>query len=259
MSVRFRISSLGCLVSTLLLAVTSAHAQEVALNPKGKERKAQQDGTEHPPGTYAGVKPGGAAPPGNLAKPGSRPVEITWPGFQMQPDGSSRVFLQTTVPVDARPTMAGNKVIVDLGNALIVVGTNRFPLFTQYFNTPVTRVEIKRARKHTTLEITLRAPIEPRVSSEQAPSGFHFLYLDFPAGDYAPKTAPIETSAAPLPPPKPEGADYDNPSHLEGGATGQGRASASTAMDGELPPGMAKPKAKAKTKTKASGSLKIGM
>lgn len=265
MLVRSATSSMVCLTATLLLATASAHAQEIALNPEAnggktaKRGKGQLDATEHPPGTYAGVKPGGAAPPGTLAKPGAQPVEITWPGFQMQPDGSSRVFLQTTVPLDGRPVMAGNKLTMDLGNALIV-GASRFPLYTQFFNTPVTRVEIRRARKHTTLEITLRTPIEPRISNERAASGFQFLYLDFPAGDYLPKTASVERQGAPPPPPHPEGPGYDDPpSHIDGEPGPS--ASASTAMDAELPPGMAKPKgkAKAKAKRKASSSMRVGM
>ena len=41
---------------------------------------------------YVGEEP----PPIPGTKPGSTPPAITWPGFQMQPDGSSRVFVQMT-------------------------------------------------------------------------------------------------------------------------------------------------------------------
>jgi hypothetical protein len=182
----------------------------------------------------------------------------------MQPDGSSRVFLQTTVPIDAQPAIVGNQMRIDLGDARIV-GTNRYPLYTQFFNTPVTRVAVRREKKRTILELTLRLPVQPRLSTEQAPSGYHFLYIDFPIGDYLPKAA-TATRAAPPPPTRVEGTALEPaaPTHLETSAgnqaQGSGRASGAinTSMDRELPPGMAKPKAKATTKTSTSGSLKIG-
>lgn len=160
--------------------------------------------------------------------------------------------------------MVGNQLQIELGDARIV-GPNRLPLYTQFFNSPVTRIEIKRAKQRRTLEISLRAPVQPSISSEQAASGYHFLYLDFPAGDYLPKPAPVAHREAPPPPPKIEGAGLEE-GQIEGAANGRAQGSArsraklDSSMDRELPPGMAKPKAKATTKstTKASGSFKIG-
>ncbi|MFI5309225.1 MAG: AMIN domain-containing protein, partial [Polyangiales bacterium] len=233
----------------LLLLLAPAQAQKVAQNDEGGEDTEARLETEHARGSYAGVKPGGDAPPGNtVAKPGDKPAEITWPGFQMMPDGSSRVFLQTTVPLDTQASMLPNKVVIDLGNVRIV-GTNRFALYTKFFNTPVTRVEIKQAHKRTTLELALRAPAQPRISTERAKSGYFFVYVDFPPGDYLPKgTAP----EARLPPPAPGG---EPPSSLPPPPPAPPRrasASADTSMDAELPPGVAKPKAKAKSSTKGS-------
>lgn len=231
----------------LLFAASSVQAQEVALSPRNADQK---DEAEHPRGSYMGVKPGGPEAPAIPATPGATPAGITWPGFQMRPDGSSRVFLQTTSPVTVVPVMRDGKLIVDLGDARVEGETNRLPLFTQFFNTPVTRIEIKRENNRTLLEISLRVAVEPRVSGEQAPSGFHFVYLDFPAGSYLGKPLPPLTAN-----PKAAGDPQpEAPAHLEGdvsgSASGKAKASASAdaSMDAELPPGQAKGKAKGKAK-----------
>jgi hypothetical protein len=247
--------------SALLLSAVQAHAQDLALSEEGAAAKA--DG-EHPRGSYMGVKPGGDESPATRAKAGSTPPAITWPGFQMRPDGSSRVFVQITTQVDVSAALVDGKVIVDFGNVAIAGSNNRRPLVTKFFNTPVTSVEVKRANKRTTLVLTMRAPIEPRVSQEQASSGFHFVYVDFPPGSYRPN----EPQAAAAPPPGPLAApdppeaatpeSRDPPAHLDGSASGS--ASADASFDAELPPGMGKTKAKAKArgKAQAGGSFRLG-
>src|SRR5688572_6840603 len=84
------------------------------------------------PGAYAGVKLGGEQAPPGPRRPGTG-VAVTWPGFQMRPDGGSCVFLQSTAPLSVQPVKGQNKWIVDLGKAR-VDGTNRLPLETHYFN-----------------------------------------------------------------------------------------------------------------------------
>jgi hypothetical protein len=237
-------------------AAPAAHAQEVRLAP--------DDGTgEHPAGVYTGVKPGGNEAPAVPVKAGVTPATVTWPGFQMRPDGSSRVFLQTSVSVTTAGSLLKRSFVVELGDAPIAGDTNRFPLLTQHFNTPVTRVELKRANRHTTLIITLRADVQPQVSSEQAQSGFFFLYVDFPAGNYLAMSGEPSVS-----PPRPtDGAALDTapsapspPSPpapvASAGAGANASAQVSAGTDSERPPGIAKPKAKAKAKT--SGKAKIG-
>jgi hypothetical protein len=153
--------------------------------------------------------------------------------------------------------MANEKLlVVDLGDAGVAGPNNRRPLYTSYFNTPVTRVEIKRAKKRITLELTLRVAVQPRISSEQAKSGFYFVYIDFPPGTYVAAPAPPAPNAPP-PPPVTDAVRLDSPPSPDAPSAldENGGASASTAMDGELPPGMAKPKAGAKAKTKAGFKL----
>lgn len=234
-----------------------AHAQEVSLGPPAPQADGAQ-AAEHPAGVYTGVKPGGNEAPAVPVKAGVTPATVTWPGFQMRPDGSSRVFLQTSVSVTSTGNLQKRSFTIDLGDAPIAGDTNRFPLLTQHFNTPVTLVELKRVNKRTTLVITLRADVQPQVSTEQAKSGFFFLYVDFPAGNYLGMAAD-PTASAPRPT---DGAALDaappDPSHLEADVAASAGASAGARVDAsadaELPPGVAKPKAKAK----ASGKAKLG-
>lgn len=246
----------------VMLVAANAHAQELSLGPGDDMKESAPQAAMHARGAYAGVKAGGDQAPAIdvPAKPGTTPASITWPGFQMQPDGSSRVFLQSTAPLNAQAAMTNDKtLVIDLGDASVASHNNRRPLYTSYFNTPVTSVTIKSVKKRITLELTLRAAVQPRISSEQAKSGFFFVYIDFPPGHYV--AAPAPRPSAPPPPPVTDGARLDNtPSTLDegGGASAGTHLHASTAMDGELPPGMGKAKASGKGKAKAKGGLKLG-
>src|SRR5690349_12361780 len=142
MRVRSRSKLAWSLAAAGLFASHDAAAQDINLTAKAQE----ESGARHPRGTYMGVKPGGDEAPGIGARPGQQPAAVTWPGFQMRPDGSSRVFIQTTVPVDPNIAAGGNRVVVDLGDAQIVGKANRLPFYTQFFNTPVTSVELVRNR-----------------------------------------------------------------------------------------------------------------
>ncbi len=248
----------GTLAVAWLLTVASGRAQDLSLTGGARDdsapAKTPTPPDEHKRGVYCGVKPGGAAPRGTDAKPGQRPPEITWPGFQMQPDGGSRVFIQATSPLDTQAAASDGKIVVDLGDAR-VTGANRYPLFTRYFNTPVLRIEIKRAHKRTTLELTMRAQVQPRISTEQAPSGFFFLYLDFPPGNYL-GPSPANVGAAPPAPDTLDSPPAPSPPapSASAGASAHASAAMSASTDSEVPPGMAKPNATGKAK----GSFRFG-
>jgi hypothetical protein len=252
-----RLLSLSASIAGLAAQV---HAQELELGPGDDMKGSAPPAPMHASGAYAGVKAGGDQTPTIAVpvKPGTTPAVITWPGFQMQPDGSSRVFLQSTAPLNAQAAMTNDKLlVVDLGDATVAGPNNRRALYTSFFNTPVTRVEIKNVRKRVTVELTLRAPVQPRISSEQAKSGFFFVYIDFPPGSYVAAPAPRAASAPPPPPVTEATPQDDAPSVLDDqrAANANARARASTAMDGELPPGMGKPKASGKTSGQAGFKL----
>ena len=219
---------------------------------------------EHAAGAYTGVEPGGAQVPPVPVAAGKSPATITWPGFQMRPDGTSRVFLQSTVAIEGLTSVADGQFVLKFPGAHIAGNTNRFPLETRFFNTPVTKVGLAVTREGVTLTLELRAPVTPRVSSERGPSGYFFTYLDLPAGKFLvepPKPlggAPALPEQGSLAPAQPEHmTTLDGSADLKPAASVKGRfqasASAHTNSDDELPPGI-----KSSSKTQAGGGIKLG-
>ena len=143
----------------------------------------------------------------------------------MRPDGSSRVFIQSTAPLEPHVlTSAGTKFELQLPRARIAAKTNRLPLDTRFFNTPVTKVSVSSANGGAVVQIELRAAVTPTVSSEPGPTGYFFTYIEMPKGDYLarPGVAHVNAPAA-LDQPVPE-----HPSKVFGKASGSASAAASS-------------------------------
>lgn len=175
----------------------SAGADVDAQMPRRGEAVRTEEAAGHPVGSYAGVVPGaGNAPPVAAAGHESKPL-ITWPGFQMRQDGTSRVFIQSTGPLTPVATTSDGKFHVALPGAKVAGNTNRLPLETRFFNTPVSRVNIAVQKDGVTLVLDLRASVEPIVSSERGPTGYYFLYIDLPKGQYVQSPPPSAEAPAP--------------------------------------------------------------
>ena len=140
--------------------------------------------TGHASGTYMGVVPGSATPPPAAVPAGKGPATITWPGFQMRADGSSRVFVQSSAQLEPELKSADGKLLVHLPRARVVATTNRLPLETRFFNTPVTKVSLSIDRSGATLVLDMRAPVTPQISSERGSTGYYFTFIDLPKGNY---------------------------------------------------------------------------
>jgi hypothetical protein len=209
----------------------------------------------NPLGTYAGVVPGtGSRPPVPAAPNDARPT-ITWPGFQMRPDGSSRVFVQSTQPLTSQASASAGKFSVVLPGAKVAGGTNRLPLETRYFNTPVTRVNISVGRDNVTLTLDLRAEVSPLISSERGPAGYYFVYIDLPKGQYLRDAPAPSAPGVPGAPPAPE-----HP-RAPAAQSAKSAASASSSADATLEAGASGEAGKAKASGKASGKagIKLGL
>jgi len=173
----------------------------------------------------------------------------------MLPDGTSRIFLQATVPFTFSTETRGKTFVVSLGDVPIAGENNRHPLETRFFNTPVLRAALKRVKTDTQLILELRAEVTPRVQSETGANGYFFLQLDFPAGQYIEAPAPPAAAATPAAAPSAPAAPVGDP--MAGGsigarAGGSVRATGMTdaeirALDNERPPSV-----------RASGSLNLG-
>ncbi|MCA9531077.1 MAG: hypothetical protein KC543_13155, partial [Myxococcales bacterium] len=138
--------------------------------------------------TYPGVRPGtGHLPPvPPSAQERARTDIVTWPGFEASVDGGSRFFLQLTGPVQIATTSTKGTLAIVLRDTTVHLRTNYLPLVTKYFNTPVSRAYLQRRGSATAFVLELRADVRPKITQSRGADGYQYLFVDFPAGDYAP-------------------------------------------------------------------------
>lgn len=160
-----------------------ARAQEVRTSASSTAPHALRE--------YGGVTPGRPNTPPAMRRvtarrgASARTTILTWPGFQMRPDGGSRFFVQTNAPVATRVATSRGRLEVIFPNTAIHVGNSRRYLETAYFETPVQRAHLERRGRDMVLVMTMRADVTPQISSG-AEAGFSFTYIDFAAGHYRP-------------------------------------------------------------------------
>lgn len=145
---------------------------------------------------YEGVVPGSNAVPGTVASAAGAETSVTWPGFQVLGDGGSRIFVQTSGPVQPELKRDGANWLVIIPGVRLPKGNVRLPLDTHFFNTPVasarlqplaTRGKRRKQRQAGTgvsLLLEMRAQVTPKLHTEKAPNGYFFTYVEFPAGKY---------------------------------------------------------------------------
>ncbi len=109
---------------------------------------------------------------------------VTWPGFVMRPDGGSRIFLQTTRPLEYTKTDKKNRLYLKFKDARVHLTNNRNPLVTIHFNTPVRRAYLKRTRKSVELAVEYKVSTQAAITQFADKDGYHYMFIDFPAGQY---------------------------------------------------------------------------
>lgn len=134
---------------------------------------------------YAGVVPGTEAVPENIAaRPGAQAM-VTWPGFQMLESGGSRVFFQTSAPVQPELSRQGSSWLITLKGVTLPAGNARLPLDTHYFNTPVQSVRAKAvSSRSVVVTLEMRGEEKPSLRTERASNGYYFTFVEFAAGQY---------------------------------------------------------------------------
>jgi hypothetical protein len=133
---------------------------------------------------YDGVSPGSDVVPINIATHPGEVALVTWPGFQMLPDGGSRVFVQTSIEVKPELRPQGANWAIFIPGVSLPQGNARLPLDTHFFNTPVKTTRIKPHEDGVLLILELRSKTQPKLSTEKASNGYFFSYVEFPPGDY---------------------------------------------------------------------------
>ena len=223
------------ILPVLLLMAAPAYAQDDEVR-----EEVHPTVQAHPLGVYAGVEPGEAQPPPAYRRVvrrqerrrGRRGLILTWPGFAPLGDGSSRFFIQTTQPMQPEVRQEEGRVVVLFRNTTIHVRNSGRWLETRFFNTPVLRARLERRRRDMALVLVMRSGVTatPRITSEAAPGGnFHYTYIDFAPGDYAPVVAEAPPRASTVP----------NPTQQQGGppaAPARPVDPSIQALDDERPP-----------------------
>ena len=122
----------------------------------------------------------------------------TFPGFKVLPDGTSRVFVEVSKKVDITEHKAQGRVTYRMKGVSAPIRTNRLPLLTGFFASPVGRVQLVEEGSDVDLVIELRAPSEAQHKVIASEGGI-VLQVDFPkaAGAIGPAPAAVSTPATP--------------------------------------------------------------
>jgi hypothetical protein len=150
--------------------------------PRTAETDSQSDAH------YAGVTPGHNVAPPHPPR-GGGPVRVTWTGFQMKPEGGSRVFMQLTgqTPYEVRDGRDGLEVVIK--RARLNQRNNGRALDTQHFASPVRSVHAVDRSGDVVVSIDTRGR---SVHSEkiEGEGGYQYLMIDFQSdGPVAPAAA----------------------------------------------------------------------
>lgn len=175
-------------VLTLLLAIPGAWGQNKSkgkVSKVSKTKKAKK--TEEPEATaaadravdyYQGVTMQGGDPP-EFSPPPAGIKYVTWPGFQVNSQGSE-IFLQISGPVIPSRKTWRRKIFITLDKTRVPFKNNLRPVITKHFRTPVSRFRLRRLRgDKTRLEISLRRRTKSTMVTRSV-GQYTYLVVSFP-------------------------------------------------------------------------------
>jgi hypothetical protein len=127
----------------------------------------------------------------------------SYPGFRMAADGSSKVWVSVTRPVDVQVRRAGGHVTFVLSGVQVGVRNNTNPLVTTHFNTPLERARLVQDRAGALLVLDLRETAEPTHKLSKGPYGTMVLEIALPKAQrsYADRVVPGEARSGRANPP----------------------------------------------------------
>ncbi|WP_437602669.1 AMIN domain-containing protein [Sorangium sp. So ce590] len=167
------------------LAAPLALAQGAPAAPKAAASAPAKPAAPQKAATGAAQAPRKRAPRARKPKPKEAPVDLTgrpvatFPGFRMLPTGGSRVFVQIHGgKVDVAESKAAGRLVYRMKGAG-AIQTNRFPLVTSFFATPVTQVQLVDQGNDLDMVIDLRAQTDATYRVVETDQGI-VLQVDFP-------------------------------------------------------------------------------
>ncbi len=105
----------------------------------------------------------------------------TYPGFRMLPDGSAEVWVHLSKSVTLQARQAEGRVTFVLSDTYVRTWNNTHALVTTHFNTPISRVRLRRGKKGTsllTLDLREKAALKARIVP--GPRGTTYLRIAIP-------------------------------------------------------------------------------
>jgi hypothetical protein len=108
----------------------------------------------------------------------------TLPGFEMLPDGGSRVFVEITKRVDVVERRAPRVITYVLKGARVVYRNNENALVTVHFNTPVSSARLLPSGRDLVFTVDLRADTAAAWRMIADNDGSATLQVDFPKGSF---------------------------------------------------------------------------
>jgi hypothetical protein len=132
----------------------------------------------------------------NLAwRSGGSVTHLLWTGFRANHDGGE-VLIQTSnaIEIEPEPGVGHDTVVFVLKRCRALRRTDRLPLETRYFDSPVTRVSVVRRGADLRIVVSLRQSVAAATRKEVGPDGSWFWVLQFPS---APAARQATASALP--------------------------------------------------------------
>jgi hypothetical protein len=143
---------------------------------------------------------------------------VTFTGFHVESDGTSRLTVELAGPVPVEATVNGTKAEYLLVGASIPLRNNKNPLITKHFASLVTSARLvpeyeggakpkgKRGKHKdkgklvgVRVVVEMREPAKPEHRVHKGPGGTATLVVDFPKPKKAPEPEPDEQAPAPPP------------------------------------------------------------
>src|SRR5262245_31552439 len=126
-------------------------------------------------------------------EPDSHPIRpgaavATFPGFKMLPTGGSRVFVEVSRKVDVSEHRAEGRITYRLKGATVPIRTNRLPIDTTFFASPVVRIQLVEQGNDADLVIETRQPTQAQHRIVDQGTSI-VLEVDFPPSRVNPPAA----------------------------------------------------------------------
>jgi len=148
-----------------------------------------------PPAPAAGAPAAPKPAPARRAKKAKKKRNLkgpvaSYPGFRMLKGGESRVYVEISEKVEISEHKAEGRIAYRLKGVAVPTRTNRLPLDTSFFASPVARVQLVELDDgDVDLVIELRQPSTPKQTLAESEGGF-VLQVDFPAPSAAAPNKP---------------------------------------------------------------------